>query len=75
MTNLPDDDRTPEWYSPKRYFLDAPKEQPGTAFVLASDFVRLQGEVNRLRRALRAYENCRHGCVNCNCTADARNAL
>ena|SRR5271167_3331346 len=32
------DEQFPPIFSPKRYFLDAPKEQPGTCFVLNDDF-------------------------------------
>jgi hypothetical protein len=36
--------------SPKRYFLDAPKEQPGTCFVKNDDYVLAIDEIERLQR-------------------------
>jgi hypothetical protein len=44
--------------SPKRYFLNAPKEQPGTCFVLNSDYEALMNELLHnaaLRAVLREY--------------------
>jgi len=68
-------DRLAEWFSPQRFFLDAPKQEPGTAYVLASDFLLAQAEINRLRRVLRTYESCRHACITCFCTREAQEAL
>jgi hypothetical protein len=39
--------------SPKRYFLDAPKEQPGTCFVKNDDYVLALDEIERLQREVR----------------------
>ena len=36
-------DDFPPIFSPRRYFLDAPKEQPGTCFVLNDDFEVMRG--------------------------------
>jgi hypothetical protein len=39
--------------SPKRYFLNAPKEQPGTCFVLNSDYEALMNELLHTRKFCR----------------------
>lgn len=39
--------------SPKRYFLDAPKEQPGTCFVLNSVYEDLHAELRHTRKFCR----------------------
>jgi hypothetical protein len=36
---------------------------------------RLAGENKRLRDALEKYTHCRHGCIDCNCTTEAKAAL
>lgn len=38
----------PPIFSPQRFFLDAPKQQPGTCFVLNSDFEKAMAEIKRL---------------------------
>lgn len=43
-----------KWFrSPKRYFLDAPKEEPGTCFVKNDDYVEAIEEIQRLERQVR----------------------
>jgi hypothetical protein len=47
-----------EWFrSPKRYFLDAPKEQPGTCFVKNDDYVEAIEEIRRQSTELVRHES------------------
>lgn len=50
MADLADEHGSlPPIFSPQRFFLDAPKQQPGTCFVLNTDFQLAMGEIERLR--------------------------
>jgi len=51
---LTSNDRLPPVFSPQRFFLDAPKQPPGTAFVLDSDFRLAMEEIERLQLANKA---------------------
>lgn len=44
-------------FSPKRYFLDAPKEQPGTCFVKNDDYADLWQAHERLQEGVSRYES------------------
>ena len=46
------------WFrSPRRFFLDAPKEQPGTCFVKNEDYAEAMEEITRLQQEMARYEN------------------
>lgn len=46
------------WFrSPKRYFLDAPKEQPGTCFVKNDDYAEAIDEIQRLTAELKGVQS------------------
>lgn len=41
----------------------------------SQDHTAIQTKLNQTTRALREYKNCRHGCVDCFCTKEARAVL
>jgi hypothetical protein len=47
----------PPIFSPQRFFLDAPKQRPGTCFVLNTDFERAMREIERLQNIQRDFHN------------------
>jgi hypothetical protein len=51
---MPDHLTSNQVFSPKRYFLDAPKEQPGTCFVKNDDYAELWQAYQRLQHELAA---------------------
>lgn len=42
-----------EWHSPQRFFLDAPKQPPGTCFVLNSDYEAARAALKHARKFCR----------------------
>jgi hypothetical protein len=53
------DSRTsnPWFRSPQRFFLDAPKQQPGTCFVLNDDYLEAVKEIERLQQLVHSGAN------------------
>jgi hypothetical protein len=54
---MTDSSPSKEFFSPRRYFLDAPKEQPGTCFVKNDDYADLWQAHERLQQDNARYEN------------------
>jgi len=50
-------------------------EQALNALRRSQDHTAIQTKLTQTMRALREYKNCRHGCVDCFCTREARAAL